>query len=67
VTILARDRRYVFGLYRRHMRVIGLLGGLDRLFGAPATTRNWNTLAGISRVLAADGPRADRRPAGRKR
>ena len=49
--ILARDNRYVFGVYRRHMKVIGYLGSFDRLFGVPATTRNWNTITAIARVL----------------
>ena len=49
--ILARDNRFVFGVYRRHMKVIGYLGTLDRLFGVPATTRNWNTIAAIAKVL----------------
>lgn len=49
--ILAREGRYVIGLYRREVKAIGQLGRLDRLFGAPATTRNWNTIAAIARVL----------------
>ena len=49
--ILARDNRFVVGLYRRHMKVIGYLGTLDRLFGVPVTTRNWNTITAIARVL----------------
>ena len=49
--ILARDKRFVFGVYRRHMKVISYLGTLDRLFGVPATTRNWNTISAIARVL----------------
>jgi hypothetical protein len=49
--VLARDNRFVFGLYRRHMKVIGYLGRLDRIFGVPVTTRNWNTIAAIARVL----------------
>jgi uncharacterized protein (DUF1697 family) len=49
--ILGRDERFVFGVYRRHMKVIGYLGTLDRLFGAPVTTRNWNTFTAIARVL----------------
>jgi uncharacterized protein (DUF1697 family) len=51
VKILARERRFVVGLHRRHMRVIGYLGSLDRVFGVPATTRNWNTMVAIARVL----------------
>jgi uncharacterized protein (DUF1697 family) len=49
--VLALDNRFVFGLYRRHMKVIGYLGALDRVFGVPATTRNWNTITAIARVL----------------
>jgi uncharacterized protein (DUF1697 family) len=48
---LGTDRRFVFGVYRRHMKVIGYLGALDRLFGVPVTTRNWNTIAAIARAL----------------
>jgi uncharacterized protein (DUF1697 family) len=53
--ILARDNRFVFGLYRRHMKVISYLRTFDRIFGVPATTRNWNTIAAISRVLSEGG------------
>lgn len=49
--ILAQENRFVFGLYRRHMKVIGYLGALDRAFGVPVTTRNWNTIATIVKVL----------------
>ena len=52
--ILALDGRFVVGLYRRHMKVIGYLGRLDRLFGVPATTRNWNTMNAIGRVMDGD-------------
>src|SRR5258706_8205213 len=47
--ILARDNRFVFGVYRRDMKAIGYLGTLDRLFGVPVTTRNWNTKEPIER------------------
>ena len=49
--ILARDDRFVFGLYRRHMKVISYLGTVDRVFGVPVTTRNSNTITAIARVL----------------
>jgi len=49
--ILARDGRFVFGVYRRQMKAIGQLGTLDRLFGAPATTRSWSTVADVARAL----------------
>ncbi len=51
VKILAREKRFVFGMYRRHMKTIGYLGQLDRLFGVPFTTRNWNTMTAIVKVL----------------
>ncbi len=49
--VLARDGRFVVGVYRRHMKVIGHLGALDRLFGVPVTSRNWNTIVAIAKVL----------------
>ena len=49
--ILARDGRFVLGVYRRHMKVIGYLGTMDKAFGMPATTRNWNTFTAIAKVL----------------
>jgi uncharacterized protein (DUF1697 family) len=54
--ILTRRHRFVIGMYRRHMKVIGLLGSLDRLYGVSATTRNWNTIAAIGRTLRNDPP-----------
>mgnify|MGYP002147343014 CR=1 FL=1 len=53
--LLARDDRFVFGVYRRHMKVISYLGTFDRLFGVPVTTRNWNTITAIARVLGNGG------------
>ena len=53
--VIARKHRFVFGVYRRHMKTIGYLGQLDRLFGAPATTRNWNTIISIVRILKGQG------------
>jgi uncharacterized protein (DUF1697 family) len=49
--ILGRKDRFAFGIYRRNMKVIGYLGALDRIFGVPATTRNWNTITAICKVL----------------
>ncbi|MGH7638561.1 MAG: DUF1697 domain-containing protein [Gemmatimonadaceae bacterium] len=51
VRILARENRYVFGVYRRQMKTIRYLDNLDQLFGVPATTRNWNTISTIAGVL----------------
>ena len=49
--VVLRDDRFVVGMYRRHMKVIGYLGRLDQLFGVPVTTRNWNTVTAIAKVL----------------
>lgn len=54
--ILAREKRFVLGLYRRHMKVISYLGTFDRLFGVPVTTRNWNTITAVARVLGTGAP-----------
>ena len=55
VKLLARDDRFVVGMYRRHMKVIGYLGTFDRLFGVPVTTRNWNTMTAIASSLGTGG------------
>jgi uncharacterized protein (DUF1697 family) len=49
--ILAMKDRFVFGLYRREMKTIRYLSQLDKIFGVPATTRNWNTMTTIARIL----------------
>ena len=54
--VLARDGRFVVGLYRRHMKVISYLGTLDRVFGVPVTTRSWTTITAIAAVLSESHP-----------
>jgi len=49
--VLATDDRFVFGQYRRQMKAIGYLGAIDKVFGVRATTRNWNTITTIVKVL----------------
>ena len=49
--ILSTHDRFVFGLYRREMKAISTLGRIDKLFGVPLTTRNWNTINAILNVL----------------
>jgi uncharacterized protein (DUF1697 family) len=51
VRVIASRKQFVFGMYRRHMKTIGYLGQVDKLFGVPATTRNWNTILAINRLL----------------
>jgi uncharacterized protein (DUF1697 family) len=55
VRVIASKDRFVFGVYRRHMKTIGYLGQLDKLFGGVATTRNWNTVLSIVRILKGEG------------
>jgi len=52
--ILGRDGRFVFGLYRREMKAISYLGAIDQVFGLPSTTRSWNTITAIAKVLGSD-------------
>jgi|SRR5579863_2110275 len=51
VRVIACEGQFVFGTYRRHMKTIGYLGQIDKLYGAPVTTRNWNTIAAIFKIL----------------
>jgi uncharacterized protein (DUF1697 family) len=51
VKVLGCRDRFVLGIYRRNMRAIGYLGQLEKLFGVPVTTRNWNTILAIARIL----------------
>jgi uncharacterized protein (DUF1697 family) len=54
VRVIASKNQFVFGMYRRRMKTIGCLGQLDRMFGATATTRNWNTILAVLRILKRD-------------
>ena len=67
VRIIAADGRFVFGLYRRHMKTIGYLGQIDTLVGSRATTRNWNTITAIVRLLKQPRGAPRRSPHGHRR
>ena len=54
VRVIASKGRFTFGEYRRHMKTIGYLSQMDKLFGATATTRNWNTVMAILKVLKSE-------------
>ena len=49
--IIAIRGRFVLGLYRRQMKVITYLGKIEKLLGVPATTRNWNTIEKVVKIL----------------
>ncbi|MGH9689287.1 MAG: hypothetical protein ACRD5K_19640 [Candidatus Acidiferrales bacterium] len=51
VRVMASQGQFVFGMYRRQMKTIRYLGQIDKLYGVPATTRNWNTITAILRIL----------------
>jgi uncharacterized protein (DUF1697 family) len=55
VRIIGAQGRYVFGEYRRHMKTIGYLSQLDKEFHGKGTTRNWNTMMTIVRILKQQG------------
>ncbi|HYY35529.1 MAG TPA: hypothetical protein VE867_04060, partial [Candidatus Binatia bacterium] len=49
--VIAIENRFVLGLYHRQMKAISYLGKLEKLFGVPATTRNWNTIEKVVKIL----------------
>jgi uncharacterized protein (DUF1697 family) len=52
--IIAIQDRFVLGLYRRQMKAIGYLGKIEKLLGVPATTRSWNTIGKVAKILRHD-------------
>ena len=50
--IIAIQNRFVLGLYRRQMKAISYLGKIEKLLGVPMTTRNWNTIEKIAKILS---------------
>jgi uncharacterized protein (DUF1697 family) len=55
VRVIASTNRFVFGVYRRHMKTITYLSQIDKLFGVRTTTRNWNTVLTVVRILKGQG------------
>ena len=52
--VIAIDKQFVLGLYRREMKAISYLGKIEKLLGVPATNRNWNTIQKIAKILEAN-------------
>src|SRR6266850_7637745 len=52
--VIAIREKFILGLYRRQMKAIGYLGKIEKLLGVPATTRNWNTIEKIVKLLSRD-------------
>jgi len=49
--IIAIQDRFVLGLYRRQMKAISYLGRIEKRLSVPVTTRNWNTIEKVVRIL----------------
>jgi len=49
--IIAIQGRFVLGLYRRQMKAISYLGKIEKQLGVPVTTRNWNTIEKVVKIL----------------
>jgi uncharacterized protein (DUF1697 family) len=49
--IIVIQNRFVLGLYRRQMKATRYLGKIEKQFGVPVTTRNWNTIEKVARIL----------------
>jgi len=53
--IVAIQDRFVLGLYRRQMKTISYLGKIEKHLGVPVTTRNWNTIEKVAKILQQGG------------
>ncbi len=51
VKIIAIQDRCVLGLYRRQMKAISYLSKIEKRLGVPVTTRNWNTIEKVAKIL----------------
>jgi len=49
--VIAIESRFVLGLYRRQMKAISYLGRIEKQLGVPVTTRNWNTIEKVAKIL----------------
>ena len=52
--IIAIQNQFVLGLYRRQMKAIGYLGKIEKILGVPVTTRSWNTIEKVAKILRQD-------------
>lgn len=46
--------QFVLGVYRRQMKAIGYLGKVEKTLRAPVTTRSWNTIEKIVKILESE-------------
>ena len=52
--IIAIQNQFILGVYRRQMKAIGYLGRIEKLLGGAATTRSWNTIEKVVKILGED-------------
>jgi uncharacterized protein (DUF1697 family) len=52
--ISAIQDRFVLGLYRRQMKAISYLGKIEKRLGVPITTRSWNTIEKVVKILRSE-------------
>jgi hypothetical protein len=52
--ITAIQNQFVLGIYKREMKAIGYLGKIERILSVPATTRSWNTIEKVVKILGPD-------------
>jgi len=51
VKLVGVKGRFAFGLYRRALKTIAYLGQVEKRIGVKVTTRNWNTIQAIVKIL----------------
>ncbi len=49
--IIGIQDRFVLGLYRRQVKAISYLGKIEKRLGIPVTTRSWNTIEKVAKIL----------------
>ena len=52
--IIAIQDQFVLGMYRRQMKAISYLGKIEKRLGVPVTTRSWNTIEKVGKILEAN-------------
>ena len=50
--VITIQGQFVLGLYRRQMKAISYLGKIEKLLGVATTTRNWNTIKKVAKILS---------------
>jgi uncharacterized protein (DUF1697 family) len=50
--VIAVQDRFVLGLYRRQMKAISYLGKIEKRLGVSVTTRSWNTIERVVKILS---------------